>query len=48
MLSEKDFPKKIENSDEHERSIPMKINYNKRPFPLQGSGHLVEEVNWMV
>jgi hypothetical protein len=44
MFSEKDFPKKIKNSDEHQRGIPMKINYNKRPFFLQGSGYLVEEV----
>jgi len=48
MLSEKGFPKKIKNSDKHKRGIPMKINYNKRPSFLQGSGHLVEEVDRVV
>jgi signal recognition particle GTPase len=45
MPSKKNFPEKIEEFDEHERSIPMKINYNKRSSFLQGSGDLVEEVN---
>jgi hypothetical protein len=45
MLSEKNFPKKIENSNDDERGIPMKINYNKHPLFLQGSGHLIEEIN---
>jgi hypothetical protein len=45
MSSEKDLPEKIKNSNENIRGIPMKINYNKRPFLLQGSGHLVKEVN---
>jgi hypothetical protein len=45
MFPEEDFPEKIKDSDEHERGIPMKINYNKCPFLLQGSGHLIEEIN---
>jgi hypothetical protein len=44
VLPEKSPPEKIEDSDEHERGIPMKINYNKCPSLLQGPGHLVEEV----
>jgi hypothetical protein len=45
MFSKKAFPEKIKNSNEHERGIPMEINYNKRPSFLQGSGNLIEEVN---
>jgi hypothetical protein len=45
MLPEKGFPEKIINSDEDERGIPMKINYNKCSLLLQGSSHLIEEVN---
>ena len=45
MPSKKKFPEKIKEFDEHEPSIPMKINYNKRSSFLQGSGDLVEEVN---
>jgi hypothetical protein len=45
VLPEKGFPEKIINSDEDERSIPMKINYNKCSLLLQGSSHLIEKVN---
>jgi hypothetical protein len=45
MPSKKGFPKKIKKSDEDKRSIPMEVNYNKRPPFLQGTGNLVEEVD---
>jgi hypothetical protein len=45
MLPKKDLPEKIKDSNENKRGIPMKINYNKRPLPLQGSGHLVKKIN---
>jgi hypothetical protein len=45
MLSKEGPPKKIEYPNDYPRGIPMKINYNKPSFPLQDSGHLIEEVD---
>jgi hypothetical protein len=45
MPSEKSLPKEIKYPNDHRRGIPMKINYNKASILLQGSGHLIEEVD---
>jgi hypothetical protein len=45
MSSEKGFPEEIENPNEDGRGVPVKVNDNKPSTFLQGSGHLVEEVD---
>jgi hypothetical protein len=45
MSSEKSPPEKIKDPNEAGRGVPVKVNDNKPSTPLQGSGHLVEEVD---
>ena len=45
MPIKKGLPQNIEEPNQEGRSIPMEINDNKITPLLQGSGHLVEEVD---
>jgi len=45
MSSEKSPPEKIKDPNEDGRGVPVKVNDNKPSTFLQGSGHLVEEVD---
>jgi hypothetical protein len=48
MFSKKESPQKIKHPNEHHGGIAMEINYNKPPSLLQGSRHLIEEVDRVV